>query len=89
MCMTIYSAAPALHSGVVPICQLSDVSPDEALEALHTSGIAAVAGPGDSSITIIGYNREAALLVRDYRLYGRAHMPLSSRYLEKLRSRKL
>ena len=70
MTTTVFSASPALHTRTRLICQLQDLSPEDAIERLEKAGILAIAGPEPSSIVLLGFEYSVSIILRDFRLYG-------------------
>jgi hypothetical protein len=54
------------------IAHLREISPREAITKLQALGVLAIPGPGSTSITLLGYQVETRLLLRDLRVKGYA-----------------
>jgi hypothetical protein len=85
MTTTVFSAAKLLHSKPALVCQLSELTPREAIDKLSKAGVLAIEGPESDSIVLLGFSYEVSKLVTDLRLYGYARKPESRFTLGKLR----
>lgn len=86
MTLEVYSIAPILHSRPSLVCQLSDITQDEAIERLKKAGVLAIAGTTESAIVLLGFNYEVSAFVRDLQRYGCPHRPQTRFTLGKLRA---
>jgi len=66
MTTQVFSAVPKLHKSQDLVCQLQDISPDEAIERLHKLGILAIEGEAPSSIVLVGFHHDVAVLLDDF-----------------------
>ena len=71
MTTAVFSAVQYLHSTPVLVCQLSDTSPEAALDRLAKSGVLAIPGPDLNSIVILGFNAELSKVLAFYRSHRR------------------
>jgi hypothetical protein len=71
--LSVYSIAPKLHAKPELVCQLDNVSADEAIEKLSKAGALAIEDESSHSITILGYNKTLAQSIDAFKLHGLAH----------------
>jgi hypothetical protein len=70
MMTTVFSIAPQVHHKSSLVCQLQDITPDDAIERLQKLGVLAVEGQLPNSIVLVGFNWEVSKLVWDLDRYG-------------------
>ena len=85
MTTTVFSSAKLLHSKPSLVCQLSDLTPDEAIKRLQASGVIAIEGPEPDSIVLLGFSYEVSQLVTDFRRYGKPYHPQACAAFAKLK----
>lgn len=86
MTTEVYSIVPVLHHIPSLVCQLTDITPDEAIERLRRAGVLAVEGIDGSSVVLLGFNCEVSRLIADLRKYGFAREPTCIRTMGKMRA---
>ena len=87
MCISVYKMppkAPSFASNSL-ICHLRELTIAQAIEKLSKAGVFAIPGPDLASIVLVGYHREAADLLQDFRTVGHAVRPHSFEYLGRIR----
>jgi hypothetical protein len=58
------------HSRPSLVCQLREITPDEAIAKLSRAGILAIEGDKPNTIVLLGFSQEVRTLLDDLRVYG-------------------
>jgi len=88
MITTVYRIPTARSdepSSSLLVCHLRDTSPEEAIAKLDRAGVLAIPGPDPLSIVLVGYRREVADLLQDFRIHGHDYRVHSHWLIGKLR----